>query len=101
MLLAHRTLCCGDVRRYEVSYTQFLDKGITLKLPVVAVAAQTPAALSTVGSVSLNPETTHLIFYVTAAALPETFTANVQVQDTNGETINDTINFSVVASNAG
>ncbi len=94
MLLGTRQITVADVRRYVVDYRDFLPKGVTLKSPVVTV----PAGLtSTIGSVSLDPSDTQVIFYVTGGVLNETFTVTVQVQDTNSETINDTISFTVIA----
>lgn len=94
MLLGTRNIAQGDKRKYTIDYRDFLEKGVTLKLPVVTAAG---ALYATVGAVTLDTSDTRLIFFVQAGTISETFTAAVQVQDTNGEIVNDTIDFRVVA----
>jgi hypothetical protein len=98
MLLATRNIAKGDTRRYEIDYREFLDQGIVLSNPVVAIVAAIPAITSTVQNVSLDAAEKKLYFFVTGGpTLNETFTVAVQVQDSNLETVNDTIQFTVVA----
>lgn len=100
-LLGTRNITSGDTRRYEVNYSQFLTgAGATgkLKNPSVTIAASTPPVTSTVGSVSLSVDDTRLFFYITGgSAINEQFTIDIQIQDTQGETVNDTIGFTVVS----
>jgi hypothetical protein len=93
MLLGTRNIAQGDKRRYTIHYGDFLEKGVTLKLPVVTAVG----AVSTVSNVSLDIAETKLIFYIQATSVSEMFTVAVQVQDTNNEVVNDTIGFHVVA----
>lgn len=94
MNLGTRNITVADIRRYTIDYREFLPKGIVLKTPVVTLTA---GVTSSVSNVQLDDTNTKLIFYVTGGVLNETFTASVQVQDTNSEVINDTINFTVIA----
>lgn len=98
MLLGSQNITVGDVRRYLVSYEEFLIKGAVLTAVTVAVSA---GATSTVGTSATAPKLTvdekGIIFWLTGGVLNEKFTLNVQVQDNNSETVHDTINFTVVA----
>jgi hypothetical protein len=98
MLLATRTITKGDTRRYEIDYREFLDQGIVLSNPVVSIVAAIPTVTSTVQNASLDAAEKKLYFFVTGGtALNEVFTVAVQVQDSNLETVNDTIQFTVIA----
>lgn len=100
-LLGTRNITSGDTRRYEVDYREFLTgAGATgkLKNPSVTIATSIPPATSSVVSFSLSVDDTRLFFYIHGGiTVNETFTVNVQVQDTQGETVNDTIGYTVVA----
>jgi hypothetical protein len=93
MLLSTRNITLGDTRRYVVDYRDFLDKGV--KLATVAVTTNGPT--STVQNASISEDETEVYFYATAGVLNEVFTVNLQVTDTNLETVNDTLDFTVVA----
>lgn len=90
MILGTKTLAQKDVRRYTIEYE--LDKGYTLVTATVTVPAGT---VSTIGAVTLDPKHQKVYFYVNAGAVNENFTATVQVTDTEGQTVNDTIAFVV------
>ena len=94
MLIGTRTITQGDTRRYMIDYGDFLSKGIKLKAPTASVPTGTT---SSVGQVYLDLSETKVILYITGGMLNEVFTVSVQVQDTENETINDTIDFSVVS----
>jgi len=95
MLLGSRQITSGDVRRYVIDYSEFLQKGTTLTTPSASISA---GATSTVESVSLDDTNTKMILYVTGGSvLNETFTVNVVVHDTNNQVVNDTIDFTVVS----
>ena len=103
MLLGTRRIAVGDNRRITVDYSGFLPQGVTLNGKTVALVLTTPngsSPTSTVGAVSYDPTQSQIYFNVTAGVLNELFTANVQVTDTNGEIVNDTINFIVAAPGA-
>lgn len=95
MLLGTRNLTTGDTRRCVTDYNGFLGRGVKLKSP--AATNGTAGTTSTVQNVSLDPTETYLIFFVTGGTLNEVFTVNVVVSTTDGQTINDTISFTVVA----
>lgn len=101
MLLGTRNITFGDIRRYEIDYTDFLTAaGATghLVSPSVVIAPSTPPATSTVQSFLMNAQENRLFFYVKGGTvISEIFTVNVTIQDSQGETINDTIGFQVVS----
>jgi hypothetical protein len=98
MLLGSQNITAGDTRRYYVDYGEFLIKGAILTAVTVTVSA---GATSTVGSGAtapkLNVDEKGIIFWLTGGVLNEKFTASIQVMDNNSETVNDTIQFTVVA----
>jgi hypothetical protein len=100
MLLGNRNITANDLRRYEINYSDFLTgAGATgqLKLPVVTIQ-NTAGVLSTVKSYSISTDGLRLYFYIQAGPnVNEVFTVAVQVQDSQGEIINDTVSFSVVS----
>lgn len=100
MLLGTRNITSGDIRRYEIDYTDFLTAaGATghLVSPSVVIAPSTPPATSTVQSFLMNAQENRLFFYVKGGIVSEQFTVNVTVQDSQGETVNDTVAFMVVS----
>ena len=98
MLLATRQIAVGDIRRYTISYRDFLAKGVILDTSTVTVPAGTTSSIGTgARAPSFSPDFTELAFYVIAGSLDEKFTVSVQVTDTNSEIVNDTMNFTVVA----
>ena len=98
MLLGSQNITQGDVRRYMVSYDEFLIKGAVLTAVTVAVSA---GATSSVGSGAtaavLTVDEKGIIFWVTGGSLNEKFTLSIQVTDNFSETVHDTITFTVVA----
>jgi hypothetical protein len=99
MQLSNQNITAGDTRRYQVDYTPFLQDGDKLTSFTLAIAAQTPAATSSVGSNSfLDVSETQLYLFVTAGVVNENFTVKVQVKTSYGETVNDTISYTVVAA---
>lgn len=100
MLLGTRNITANDLRRYEVNYSDFLRgagaKGV-LKSPSVTI--QNPQGiLSTVTSYSVSTDGLRLYFYVQAGPnVNEVFVVAVQVQDTQGELVNDTVGFTVIS----
>jgi hypothetical protein len=100
MQLSNQNITTGDTRRYQVDYTAFLQFGEKLSGFTLAIAAQTPAATSTVNSASsfLDIDADALYLYVVGGVVNENFIVNVQVRTTYGETVNDTIAFTVIAA---
>ena len=98
MLLGSQNITHGDTRRYTVSYEEFLIKGAVLATVTVTVSA---GATSTVGSgatvAKLTVDEKWIIFWLTGGTLGEKFTVNIQVTDSLSETVNDTIDFTVIA----
>jgi hypothetical protein len=92
MQIARISILPQEVRRFAVDYREFLRQGETLTSPMVAPAG---SAETTVGTVELNPDHTGLIFYLIAGAVNEAFLLAVQVQTTDSQTLNDTIQVSV------
>ena len=102
MLLATQNITQGDVRRYVIDYSQWLNKGFVLASATVTLALTTGgAATSTVSGTVLDDSKTQVYTFITAGALNEAFTASLQVKDTDGQTVNDTLNFTVVSPSTG
>jgi hypothetical protein len=101
MQLGNQNITAGDTRRYQIDYTPFLQPGEKLTGFTLAVAVQIPPATSTVNSAGnsfLDVGDTQLFLFVTGGVINENFTVKVQVVTNYGETVNDTIAFSVVAA---
>ena len=102
MLLATRNITQGDVRRFVVDYKDWLNKGYVLDAATATLALTAGGdASSTVAAPSFNDSFTAIYVYVTAGNLNEAFTVSLQVKDTNGQTVNDTLNFTVVSPSTG
>ena len=96
MLLGQRFYAVNDVRVIRISYAQWLQPGYVLQR---AVATIPTAVTSTVGSVVLDPtQTTALITLNCGSVVNESFTLNIQAQDTFGQTINDQLNVTIVTA---
>lgn len=93
MQLGQQNITAGDIRRYQVDYCQFLQQGETLSSSTLTDTGPT----STVQGAFFDATGTQLYFFVTAGILGEIFVVNLQVKTTFGETVNDTISFTVVA----
>lgn len=97
MKLANKSQTVGNVTRYEVDYSQWLDEGRTLKSTgfsatlVNDAAGNLPPTDVTVDQVSVTA--THLYFFVHGGSGNETFTVQVQVTDTLNEIVIDTVDF--------
>ena len=97
MLIGTKQHTAGNKTRYEVDYDQWLDDGRTLNPSSgFSAALQTPGTPAdvTVGTVSVTAS--KLYFFVSGGSINEAFTAQLQVTDTLGEIVNDTVNFTVV-----
>lgn len=92
MLLGQRNITVGDIRRYEVKYSEFLQRGDTVKTFTVTTVAPT----SRVGSVSLTVDKMGIYIFIQAGVVGEQFTVNIQTNTAYGEQVNDTIQFQVV-----
>ena len=99
MQLSNQNITTGDIRRYQIDYTPFLQEGETI---ISFTLGLTPAtATSTVNSLGnsfLDVSETQLYLFVTGGNVNENFTVTVQIVTNYGETVNDTIAFSVVAA---
>ena len=94
MLLGTRNITQGDTRRVVIDYRGWLDKGVVLRTITVSVPAGTT---STVQGAVLTEDKRSAVFYVTGGNLNESFTVAVQITDSASETVNDTLDFTVVA----
>lgn len=96
MLLATKQHTAGNKTRYHVNYRDWLDAGRTLN-PSIGFSATALAPILadvTVDQVSVTAD--DLYFWVSGGTLNEAFTVEVQVTDTLGEIVIDTVNFTVV-----
>ena len=119
MLLGQKAIWAGDTRRILVSYRELLTQGVTLSsvsvtMNTVNPPTNPPGTTSIIGSGAQAPvlfeDHKGIIFYVTAGTfgpdpqpVPATgqppnniFTVNIQVTDSNGEVINDSLVFEVI-----
>lgn len=97
MLLGQRTIVSADVRRVTVDYSEFLSKGVVLTGATVSIPS---GATSTVAPAIVLPAQTAIYFMLTGGSfIGEQFTVNIVVTDNDGETVNDVINYTVVAAN--
>ena len=94
MLLGTRNITQGDTRRIIIDYSGWLDKGVVLETIAVSVPTGTT---STVQGATLSDDKRHAVFYVTGGNLNESFTVAAQITDSASETVNDTLDFTVVA----
>ena len=97
MLIGNKQFTAGNKTRYEIDYDDWLDDGRTLNQSSgfsATVLAPAPADI-TVSTVSVTAN--KLYFFVAGGSVNEAFTVQVQVTDTLGEIVIDTINFTVVA----
>lgn len=92
MLLGSKTLAQNDKRQYTVNYSNFLDKGRVLVTATVTVPTGTS---SQVGAVTFDPKQHKVYFFINAGAINENFTATIQITDSEGQRVNDTVNFVV------
>lgn len=98
MIIGRKTFSAGNITRYEVDYSYWLEQGRTLA-PTGFTAVVIPAADGTtvsdivINQVSVTSDA--LFFFVSGGSVNEAFTVQVQVTDTLGEVVVDTILFTV------
>lgn len=92
MLIGRKTHTVGDDRRWRVDYRDFLAEGIIL----TAATCTSDSTTATVDTVTLSPDKKWVYFYTHGGELNETFTVSIQATDSNSQTINDTVEFTVV-----
>lgn len=100
MIIGRKVFSAGNVTRYEVDYSYWLDRGRTINSDPttfgavqLAQAGGTPLADITVDQVTVTSDA--LFFFVSGGSVNEAFTVQVQVEDTLGEKVVDTILFTV------
>lgn len=97
MLVGQSKLAQGDVRRITVDYSDWLQyRGSHIQN--VNATVITAGVVSTVSSPQTDSKSKSAIFFVHASSvLNEAFTVQVQVTDTLGQVVNDTVTFTVIA----
>jgi len=96
MQIAIKRHTAGNIIRYEVDYSAWLEDGRTLKGTGFSATFVAPApADATLSAVSVTEDT--LYFVLGGGSVNETFTVQVQVTDTLNEVVIDTIQFFVQA----
>ena len=93
MQLGQDNITTGDARRYQVDYTPFLQQGEVLTSFTVSDNGPT----STTQGGFFDVTETQLYFFVTGGIVGENFTVSVQVKTSYGQTVNDTLAFSVIS----
>lgn len=96
MLIGTKQHTAGNKTRYHVSYRDWLDVGRTLDQSTGYSAAVLSPAPSDVTVDQASVTADDLYFWVSGGSLNEAFTVQVQVSDTLGEIVIDTVNFIVV-----
>ena len=100
MQLGARTFAANDVRMLRVSYRDWLSRGASLaSITVVDPTGShtyNGSSLVTIGSpitssFAFSPDRTEVSWLLTCPAINQTFTLQVQVTDTLGQLVNDTI----------
>lgn len=98
MLIGTKQHTAGNKTRYEIDYDEWLDEGRTINQSVgfsAALVAGSTVTDVTVGTASVTAS--KLYFWVQGGSVNEAFTAQVQITDTLGEIVIDTVNFNVVS----
>ncbi len=109
MLLGSRDIALGDVRRFNISYREVLEHddkstitGITATVALPSNVAGNPTTTVSVSLSNLYPDKRAFYFIVAAATIAgggaagEVDIVTFTVTTSNGETLNDTIQFRVV-----
>lgn len=93
MLLDTRLITSGDTRRYEIDYAEFLQHGDTIS----SVTVTTTGPTSSMGAVTLDVSKTKVFFFLQGGTTGETPIVKTKIITVFGETVNDTIDYRVVA----
>jgi hypothetical protein len=93
MLLARFDWTAGDKRLRTVNYDDFLADGVTL----VTAAVTCPDSSVTISGIDIATNPRKATFFVAGGTVNTTFTVTVQVTDSTGQIVTDTIDFSVGA----
>ena len=91
MILDRKQHTVGNIRKYIVDYSQWLDTGVT----ITAGTATTTSLTASVTAVSHTTST--LIFFVNGGILNEVFVVNLSITDSNTEVKLDTVEYFCVA----
>lgn len=97
MLIGNKQHTAGAKTRYRIDYREWLDEGRTLNQSSgFSAALSVLPALNDVTISSVTVTADDLFWFVQGGSINEAFTVAVQVTDTLGEIVLDTINFTVV-----
>ncbi len=100
MLIGNKQHTAGAKKRWRIDYREWLDEGRTLQASGFSATLLVPPALNDVTISGVTVTEDDLIFFVQGGSVNggvnEAFTVAVQVTDTLGEILPDTINFTVV-----
>ena len=92
MLLGRKVHTAGNIIRYEIDYSDWLEEGVSL---VTATVTGAPSDITLTGVGMLTPH--KVVFTMGGGSVNENFTLAVQVTDTRNETKNDTVGFTIQA----
>lgn len=84
-------LTAGDTRLYRADFRELLDKGVTVSASTLSVTS----LVSTVSGPTLSPDKKSVEFYVYANSAAEVFTLNLQIVDTESQTLNFTVIYNI------
>jgi len=99
MILGQKSHTAGDHTRYIIDYSRWLEEGVSLATATVVMdpAFTTTVTDITISLVTVLAEHNRVSFVMAGGSVNETFTLDVQVTDSRGETKNDTLHFVIVA----
>jgi hypothetical protein len=99
MQLGNQNITAGDTRRYQVDYTPFLQEGETITgFTLGLTPATATSTVNSLGNSFLDVSETQLYLFVTGGNVNENFTVTVQIVTNYGQTVNDTISYTVVSA---
>lgn len=93
MLLGQKYHTAGNVIRYEIDYSNWLEDGVSL---LTAAVTGGPTDITITGVGLLTPH--KVVFTLHGGSVNESFTLAVSITDSRGETKNDTVGFVIQAS---
>lgn len=99
MSLGRRSFTAGNRTRYTIEYGNWLLDGETINPGgTVTLNAEFTATVTDITiEVPVVNSADNLVFFLEGGSVDETFTLDVQIETSMGETKNDTIEFFVVA----
>jgi hypothetical protein len=97
MLIGKKFHTAGNSIRYEIDYSEWLERGRTLNPASCAAVLEPGSTVTDVTVDQLSVTPSKLYFFVTGGSINEVFTVQATGVDSIGETVIDTVQFTGVA----